>query len=431
MTNNFVNLGIDEEIIKILKKEGINNPTPIQEQTIPHVLRGKDVISQAQTGTGKTLAFLLPIMNKIDTNKKNVQALVITPTRELAIQITAEARKFGEAKGVNVLAAYGGQDVERQVRKLGGGIHIVIGTPGRLMDHLRRKSIGFGHLETLVLDEADQMLHMGFLNDVEDIIVQTKKTRQTLFFSATMPTEIRKLAKRYMNNPVQIEAKTKSITLSEIEQFVVETTDRRKQDALCDVIEEVKPFSAIIFCRTKRRVSELYDDLATRGYNCSELHGDLSQVKREKVMNDFRKFKTQYLIATDVAARGLDIEGITHIFNYDIAEDAESYIHRIGRTGRAGQTGVAYTFVAPKDRLQLNSIERGIQMTLKRKKVENSRDLDSMTENKPKERKSNEFKSKEYKPRDNKSRGNSFGKKGSEDSKFAGGKKRFGNSRGR
>ncbi|CAK7053377.1 DEAD/DEAH box helicase [Tissierella sp.] len=369
MTNNFKILGISKELEKVLEKDGITKPTPIQEQAIPQLLKGKDVIAQAHTGTGKTFAFMLPIMETIDITKPCIQALIIAPTRELAIQITNEAKKLAQAKNISILAVYGGQDVERQLRKLNKGVNIVIGTPGRLLDHMRRKSIDLGQVKMIVLDEADEMLNMGFLKDVEEIIYKTSKTRQTMLFSATMPKQLRSLAVRYMKEPVQIQIQSEKVTLDEIKQVVIETTDRGKQDALCSVIDEERPFMAIIFCRTKRRVKALNSDLRNRGYNSDEIHGDLSQAKREKVINSFRDMKLQLLVATDVAARGLDIEGITHIFNYDIPEDAESYIHRIGRTGRAGETGKAFTFVTPRDQQDLISIENKIRMNLKKRKI--------------------------------------------------------------
>ncbi len=369
MTVNFKTLGISKELEKVLESDGITKPTPIQEQAIPQLLNGKDIIAQAHTGTGKTFAFMLPIMEAIDITNPYIQALIITPTRELAIQITNEAKKLAQPKNISVLAVYGGQDVERQLRKLNNGINIVIGTPGRLLDHMRRKSIDLGQVNMIVLDEADEMLNMGFLKDVEEIIYKTPKNRQTMLFSATMPKQLRSLATRYMKGPVQIQIQSEKVTLDEIKQIVVETTDRGKQDALCTVIDEERPFMAIIFCRTKRRVKALNDDLRSRGYNSDEIHGDLSQAKREKVINSFRNMKLQFLVATDVAARGLDIEGITHIFNYDIPEDAESYIHRIGRTGRAGETGKAFTFVTPRDQQELIAIENKIRMNIKTRKI--------------------------------------------------------------
>lgn len=370
MTKTFLQLGINPRLEKALKGIQITKPTPIQEQTIPLLLEGKDVIAQAQTGTGKTFAFMLPIIEKINVTQSNVQALIIAPTRELAIQITNEAKKLSSSNGVNILAAYGGQDVASQVKKLKGNIHIVIGTPGRLLDHLRRGTVDFWKLRFLVLDEADQMLHMGFLPDVEEIMAQTSKHRQTMFFSATMPQQVRALAARYMNKPAQVQVESENITLEEIKQIVVETTDRGKLNALIQAFENYNPFLSIIFCRTKRRAKALNESLQKHGFKTDELHGDLSQAKREKVMKAFREFKIQALVATDVAARGLDIEGITHVFNYDIPQDPESYIHRIGRTGRAGEKGIAVTFVAPKDKQELFDIERAIKTKIERHKSE-------------------------------------------------------------
>jgi ATP-dependent RNA helicase DeaD len=264
-----------------------------------------------------------------------------------------------------VLAVYGGQDVIAQMHKLQGKVHLVVGTPGRILDHIRRETIDFSEVSTFVLDEADQMLHIGFLDDIEDIMDQVPETRQTLLFSATMPDEVRKLAETYTKNPKDVQIKTKQITLKEIRQRVVQTTDRGKQNDLVRSIQLLRPYLAIIFCRTKRRVSKLNEALQTMGYNSDELHGDLSQAKREDVMKRFRDGEIQFLVATDVAARGLDVEGVTHVFNYDIALDSESYIHRIGRTGRAGGKGLAVTFVAPKDRRLLQLIERDTEQTLR------------------------------------------------------------------
>ena len=368
---NFTNLGINIDLQETLKKHGIIEPTPIQAQVIPALLEGRDLVGQAQTGTGKTLAFLLPMMENIDVDKPFIQGLIITPTRELAIQITEEAKKLTPAKAVNILAAYGGQDVERQIKKLRGNIHIVIGTPGRLLDHLRRQTVDFRQLRMLVLDEGDQMLHMGFLQEVEDIINQTSKGRQTMLFSATMPKKVNSIASQYLNKPLHIRIQSSNITLDEIEQVAIETTDRGKQEALVDAINKYKPFMAIVFCRTKRRASALNNALQSMGYLSDELHGDLSQAKRERVMKDFKALKLQLLVATDVAARGIDIEGITHVFNYDLPQDTDSYIHRIGRTGRAGERGVAITFLTPRDYQVFNVIEKEIKTTIEvRKKTQ-------------------------------------------------------------
>lgn len=367
---SFKELGISSELIAVLNKNGITEPTPIQEESIGELLKGKDIIAQAQTGTGKTLGFLLPILEKIDLDKSHIQGLIITPTRELAIQITNEAKKLQEAKAISILAAYGGQDVEQQIRKLKNGIHLVIATPGRLLDHMRRGTIDLGKLKALVLDEADEMLRMGFLEDVESIILDTPHTRQTMLFSATIPNEVRSLGKRFMKNPVQIEIQGKNITLDEIKQVVIETTDRRKLDSLCQLIDEFRPYLAIVFCRTKRRVSSLNLDLRARGYNSDELHGDLSQGKRERVIKSFRKAEIQILVATDVVARGLDVEGITHVINYDIPDNVDSYIHRIGRTGRIGNLGMAITLVTDRDKGDLALIERKIKIEFKPKKMQ-------------------------------------------------------------
>ncbi|OAS83180.1 DEAD/DEAH box helicase [Metabacillus litoralis] len=367
---DFLQLGIRKEINHTLKSLGLVTPTPIQEKTIPSILAGKDVIAQAQTGTGKTLAFVLPILEKIDSSKSDIQSLILTPTRELAQQISKEIKKMIEnLEDINVLAVYGGQDVEHQLKKLKGAQHIVVATPGRLLDHIRRKTIDLSTVEMLVLDEADQMLHMGFLPEVDDIIYETLSTRQTMLFSATMPNEIRSLAKKYMQEPESIQVKAKRITVDEIRQIVIETTDRRKQGTLLHLLEEHRPFLGIIFCRTKIRAKKLQEALIANGYESEELHGDLTQAKREKAMKRFREAKIQFLVATDVAARGLDVEGVTHVFNYDIPHDVESYVHRIGRTGRAGGDGVAFTLVAPKDIDFLRMIEKGIGQTLEKQVI--------------------------------------------------------------
>lgn len=366
---NFKELGISEDIIKIIKNSGITNPTPIQEASISLIKEGRDVIAEAQTGTGKTLAFLLPIIENISVNSNEVQALIVTPTRELAIQITEEALKIKQAKDINILAAYGGKDVGSQLKKLKGNIHLVIATPGRLLDHIERKSVDLTKLKTLVLDEADQMLLMGFKNDVENIIKETSKKRQTLCFSATLNSDVKRLAYRYMKEPKEISIKKEEITLENIKQNVVETIDREKQNALCKVLDQDNPFMAIIFCRTKRRVDDLEMALYQRGYDCKKLHSDVIQSKRERIMKDFRNADFQYLIATDVAARGLDISGVGHIYNYDIPENGEVYIHRIGRTGRAGEEGYTCLFVDPKDMRTLEEIERTIKMKIPRREL--------------------------------------------------------------
>ncbi|WP_160724361.1 DEAD/DEAH box helicase [Bacillus sp. USDA818B3_A] len=362
---DFFSLGISKVIVDPLRASGVAVPTPIQKQAIPLVLKRRDVIAQAQTGTGKTFAFILPILEKIDRNASHVQALIVAPTRELALQITEEIEKLiVHIEGLAVLAVYGGQDVAKQLKKLRRNPQIVVGTPGRLLDHIRRETIHLGEIQFLVLDEADQMLHIGFLGEVEEIIKETPATRQTLLFSATIPPEVRKLAAQHMQSPefIQIE-KTQGPAVT-VKQLAIHTTDRAKQAALIHLIETYRPFLAVIFCRTKRRVSKLFDALKAYGFSCDELHGDLSQAKREQVMKRFREAEIQLLVATDVAARGLDIEGITHVFNYDIPQDAESYVHRIGRTGRAGMTGLAVTLFSSADQQALEEIEKELSITI-------------------------------------------------------------------
>ncbi len=367
---NFKQLGLSDDLVNILNNSGISIPTPIQEQSIPIINQGKDIIAEAATGTGKTLAFLIPLFETINPKSDEVQALILTPTRELALQITNEANKLKEVKDINILATYGGKDIGSQLKKLNNNIHLIIATPGRLLDHLERKSINLSKLKTFILDEADQMLFMGFKNEVEAIIKQMPKKKQMLCFSATMDSAVKKLAYRYMNDPAIVSIKKEEVTLNAIKQDVVETTDRNKRDALCKVLDEDNPFMAIIFCRTKRRVDELEVILHTRKYNCVKLHSDIPQNKRERIMKSFRNADIQYLIATDVAARGLDISGITHIYNYDIPENVESYIHRIGRTGRAGEKGYTCMFVDPKNMRDLDEIEQTIGFKINRRIVE-------------------------------------------------------------
>lgn len=365
----FKKLGLSDDILNIIKIQGISEPTEIQEQSIQLIKNGSDVIAEAQTGTGKTLAFLLPMFNNMSADINTIQGLIVTPTRELAIQITGEAKKLAVGKSLNILAAYGGKDIGSQLKKLKGNIHLVIATPGRLLDHLRRGTVNLDNLKTLVLDEADQMLLMGFKNDIEAIVEKTPRNRQTLCFSATMSSEVRKLAYKYMNDPKEIIIKKEETTLKNIKQFLIETTDRRKQEDLCKVLDENNPFMAIIFCRTKRRVDDLEMALYKKGYNCKKLHSDITQSKREKIMKDFKNCDIQYLIATDVAARGLDINGVSHVYNYDMPESAEGYIHRIGRTGRAGEEGYTYLFSAPKDKFLLDAIENKIKGKIPRESL--------------------------------------------------------------
>lgn len=330
----FGNISLSKKIAAAITEMGFEEPSPIQSQTIPLVLAGKDVLGQAQTGTGKTAAFGIPIMERI-TDVRQIQALVLTPTRELAIQVSEELAKIGKFKRIKTLPIYGGQAIERQIRTLKSGVQVVIGTPGRLLDHIRRNTIKLDHVKVLVLDEADEMLDMGFIDDLESILQHVPTERQTLLFSATMPSEIMTLANKYMKDRVTVTISKEQLTVPLIDQIYYETRD--KLDGLCRVLDSETIGRAIIFCRTKKGVDELVASLSARGYLSDGLHGDLSQAQRDRVMKKFRDGKLDILIATDVAARGLDIEHITHVINYDIPQDPESYVHRIGRTGRAGK----------------------------------------------------------------------------------------------
>ncbi|WP_080145722.1 DEAD/DEAH box helicase [Marinilactibacillus piezotolerans] len=353
----FSELNIAPEILKSVERMGFEETTPIQGQTIPLALEGKDVIGQAQTGTGKTAAFGLPMLQKIDPKNHNVQGLVIAPTRELAIQTQEELFRLSRDKRVKVTCVYGGADIRRQIKQIKGGAQIVVGTPGRLLDHIRRKTLKLEQVETLVLDEADEMLNMGFIEDIETIISEVPSARQTLLFSATMPKPIQRIAERFMKNPETVKIKTKTLSASTIEQFYTKARDNEKFDILTRLIDVQNPDSAIIFGRTKRRVDELAKGLEMRGYQAEGIHGDLSQSKRMSVLNSFKKGNIDILVATDVAARGLDVSGLTHVYNYDIPQDPESYVHRIGRTGRAGEKGVSVTFVTPQEMGYLRTVE--------------------------------------------------------------------------
>lgn len=358
---SFEELSVSEELCGILSKTGIRQPTPVQAETIPALRSGRDTIVQSQTGTGKTLAFLLPVYDKIKVQADNIQTLILTPTRELTLQIAKVAAQLGKANGVRSLAIYGGQDIERQKHRLGREPHVIIGTPGRILDHMRRRTISFGDTNRIVLDEADEMLHRGFLEDVEQIMSSLAKDRQIMLFSATMPDRIKALAHRYMTDFQHITIKAESITLENIQQRMVDTVEDSKLDKLCELINEQNPYLAMVFCSTRTRVSQVAMALARRGYLADELHGELSQLQRTNVLKKFREAKLQILVTTDIAARGLDIEGVSHVFNYDLPRDAEGYIHRIGRTGRAGRQGTAITFVNAHQYSQLRRIEAGIK----------------------------------------------------------------------
>ena len=361
----FSELGLSEGIVKTLTEIGYEQPTPIQEQTIKLALEGRDVLGQAQTGTGKTAAFGLPTIEKIDASNPAIQALVIAPTRELAVQGQEELFRFGKSKGLKVRTVFGGSSIEKQIKGLKAGAHIVVGTPGRLVDLIKRKAIKLDQLETLILDEADEMLNMGFLEDIHFIIEKTPEARQTLLFSATMPNDIKKIGVKFMKNPEHIKIAAKEMTADRIDQYFVKTKEFEKFDVLTRLLDVERPELAIVFGRTKRRVDELIRGLKLRGYRAEGMHGDLDQNKRLAVLRDFKAGHIDVLVATDVAARGLDVSGVTHVYNYDITQDQESYVHRIGRTGRAGKSGRSVTFVSYNEMGYLRAIENMTKKPMK------------------------------------------------------------------
>lgn len=366
---SFYKLGIKGDLVYALEQKNITVPTPIQSLSIPPILQGKDLVAEAQTGTGKTYAFLLPMFQKMTVENQNIQSMVIAPTRELALQITDVARQLSEIKPINILTVYGGQDVLAQLHKLQGDIQLVIGTPGRILDHLRRGSIDLSQLNTLVVDEADQMFDVGFMEQVDQIIEQLPTKRQTLCFSATISHHIDLFTGRYLTDPVFVNAPKEQITLENITQLVVESSNRKKLDDFMTILKRDNPENAIIFCRSRVGTDALYEAMLAAGYRVEAIHGGLTQSKREAVMAEFRTGEIKYLVATDVAARGLDIEGISHIFNYNLPDEPENYVHRIGRTGRAGNVGVAYTILTIKDEKRLAEVEAFIDMKIKRIRI--------------------------------------------------------------
>ncbi|MBS3937021.1 MAG: DEAD/DEAH box helicase [Peptococcaceae bacterium] len=365
--SNFTNLTLSPQVLQAITEMGFEEMTPIQAQVIPYALDNKDVIGQAQTGTGKTAAFGIPLVERIQTNVHYVQALVLAPTRELAMQVAEELNRIGQVKGIRSLPVYGGQEIDRQIRAMRTYPQIIVATPGRLLDHLRRRTVRLQNVNFVVLDEADEMLNMGFIEDIEKILEQTPAERQTMLFSATMPEAIRNLAKRFMRDALQVAAPVNELTVSAIEQFYTEAKEGQKFDFLCRLLDTSAPGSSIVFGRTKRRVDEVSEALIKRGYAAMGIHGDLTQSKRDMVMRSFREGTIDILVATDVAARGLDIEGVSHIYNFDIPQDPESYVHRVGRTGRAGRSGQATTFVTPRELDLLRVIERRINRKIKRR----------------------------------------------------------------
>ncbi len=369
-TISFAELNIDQRLLRAIDEMGFEEPSPIQAKAIPPMLEGRDVIGQAQTGTGKTAAFGIPILQRLlDGSNGSPQALVLTPTRELAIQIAEEISHIGRFARVHVLPVYGGQNISRQIKAIRKGVDVIIGTPGRLLDHIRRQTLKFDSLKIVVLDEADEMLNMGFIEDIEAILRVTPASRQTLLFSATMPAPIARLADRYMRNSVRITIRPEQVAAPDIEQVYYEARPHERFESLCRILDSEDVERAIVFCRTKKGVDELTDQLRARGFLAEAIHGDLDQRRRNRVMQTFKEGDVDLLVATDVAARGVDVENVTHVINYDIPSDPESYVHRIGRTGRAGKSGTAMTLVHPKEIRVLRNIERVIRTRIKRRPV--------------------------------------------------------------
>lgn len=358
-TIRFDELNLDAKILRAVTDMGFEAASPIQAKAIPLEIAGKDIIGQAQTGTGKTAAFGIPLLQKIDPKNKKLQAVVLCPTRELAIQVADEIRNLAKyMHGIKVLPIYGGQEIVKQIRSLKDGVQVIIGTPGRVMDHMRRKTIKFGQVHTVVLDEADEMLNMGFLEDMETILSELPEERQTVMFSATMPAAIAEIAKKFQKDPEIVKVVKKDLTVPKVTQYYYEVKPKNKIEVMCRLLDMYAPKLSVVFCNTKRQVDELVLALQGRGYFAEGLHGDLKQIQRDRVMNGFRKGRTDILVATDVAARGIDVDDVEAVFNYDIPQDEEYYVHRIGRTGRAGREGKAFSLVVGKEVYKLRDIQR-------------------------------------------------------------------------
>ncbi|MBE5937652.1 MAG: DEAD/DEAH box helicase [Lachnospiraceae bacterium] len=371
--------GLDPRILRAVAELGFESMTPIQQQAIPVFLEGKDLIGQAQTGTGKTAAFGIPILQKVDPDTKGLQALVLCPTRELAIQAAEEIRKFGKyMEGIKVLPIYGGQDITKQIRSLKGNVQIVVGTPGRVMDHMRRHTLKLKGLKMIVLDEADEMLNMGFREDIETILQDIPGEHQTGLFSATMPKPILDITKTYQRpDAVMVKVAAKELTIPLVRQYYYEVRLKNKEEVTARILDYYNPKRTLIFCNTKRKVDELAEVLKGRGYFAEGFHGDMSQAQRDKIMNGFRKGFVDILIATDVAARGIDVDDVEAVFNYDIPQDIEYYVHRIGRTGRAGKSGRAFTLVVGRDIYKIRDIERVCKTKIKPRSVPSAVDINS------------------------------------------------------
>ena len=372
----FEEMCLDTRIMRAIAEMGFEQPSPIQAQSIPIAVEGKDMIGQARTGTGKTASFGIPMLQRINPKDKSLQAIVLCPTRELAIQSANEIRKLAKfLHGIKVLPIYGGQEISKQIRSLKGGVQIVIGTPGRVMDHLRRHTLKPQTVDIVVLDEADEMLNMGFREDIETILGQLPEERQTMLFSATMPKPILEIAKRYLHEPEIVKVIQKELTVPKIEQYYYEVNPRKKDEVLSRLLDMYDPSLSLVFCNTKRKVDELVADLKGRGYFAEGLHGDMKQSQRDRVMNGFRNGRTDILVATDVAARGIDVDDVEAVFNYDVPQDDEYYVHRIGRTGRAGREGRAFTLVVGKEIYKLKDIQRYCKTKIRRQPIPSVNDV--------------------------------------------------------
>ena len=375
-TVRFEEMGLSEEIQKAVRYMGFEEASPIQAKAIPAMISGIDLIGQAQTGTGKTAAFGIPILEKVDPKLKKLQAIVLCPTRELAIQVADEIRNLSRyMHGIKVLPIYGGQDIVKQIRSLKSGTQIVIGTPGRVMDHMRRKTMKLDFVHTVVLDEADEMLNMGFREDIEFVLSGVPEERQTVLFSATMPKPIMEITKKFQNNAKVIKVTKKELTVPNIEQYYYDVKPKKKEEVLSRLLDIYSPRLSVVFCNTKKQVDLLVNALLGRGYFAAGLHGDMKQEQRDRVMQGFRTGKTEILVATDVAARGIDVDEVEAVFNYDLPQDDEYYVHRIGRTGRAGREGRAFSFVSGKEVYKLKEIQRYCKTKIYAQKVPSLNDV--------------------------------------------------------
>lgn len=375
----FTELNLSSDILKAVADMGFEETTPIQSLAIPKMLEGIDIIGQAQTGTGKTAAFGVPILEKVLPKEKKVQALIMCPTRELAIQVAEELKSLSKYKrGINIVPVYGGQPIVRQMSALNKGAHVVIGTPGRIIDHIERKTIKLNDTKIVVLDEADEMLDMGFRDDIELILGNLPEQKQTAFFSATMPREFLALTKKYQKNPVNIKVVHEKLTVPQTEQIYCEVREHQKVEALARFIDMADAKLSLVFCNTKKRVDEVAAQLQIRGYSADAIHGDMNQTQRDRVMDKFRNNKIEILVATDVAARGIDVDDVEAVFNFDIPQDIESYVHRIGRTGRAGRSGKAYSLVAGKDIYKIRDIQRYTKVNIRRMPVPSLADVENI-----------------------------------------------------